>query len=121
MEIDNITYEDLSLFSKEEEYSIFHKLDFTRTRGGRDVLLKYFNDPFSKLESIRATQSILGLILEKLDEWPSSISNGTIMVMDRFYETAIDDIPHGQNLPAALSYKIFHTADFALVRYSVGH
>jgi len=121
MEIDNITYEDLSLFSKEEEYSIFHKLDFTRTRGGRDVLLKYFNDPFSKLESIRATQSILGLILGKLDEWPSSISNGTIMVMDRFYETAIDDIPHGQNLPAALSYKIFHTADFALVRYSVGH
>ena len=121
MEIDNITYDDLSLFGKEEEFSIFHKLDFTRTRGGRDVLLDYFNNPFSKAEPIRATQSILGLIMEKLEEWPSSISNGTIMVLERFYETAIDDIPHGQNLLAAMEYKFFHSADYALVRYSVGH
>jgi len=121
MEIDNITYEDLSLFSTVEEISIFHKLDFTRTRGGQDMLLEYFNNPFSRLESIEATQAILALILEKMGEWPSSISNGTIMVMERFYETAVDDIPHGHNLPAALSYKIFHSADYALVRYSVAH
>lgn len=121
MEIDNTTYQDLSLFSKEEEFSVFHRLDFTRTKGGRDVLLEYFNDPFSKPEPIQATQRILALILEKIDEWPTSISNGTIMVMERFYETAIDDIPHGHNLPAALAYKLFHTADYALVRYSVGH
>jgi DNA mismatch repair protein MutS len=121
MEIDNITYEDLSLFNKEEEFSIFHKLDFTRTRGGKDVLLEYFNNPFSKPEPILATQQILSLIGEKMGAWPSSISNGTIMVMERFYETQIDDIPHGQNLPAALGYKIFHAPDYSMVRYSVGH
>jgi DNA mismatch repair ATPase MutS len=121
MEIDNTTYEDLSLFNKEEEFSIFHKLDFTRTRGGKDVLLEYFNHPFSTPGPIRATQQILGLILDKMGEWPTTISNGTIMVMERFYETQIDDIPHGQNLPAALSYKIFHGPDYAIVRYSVGH
>jgi len=121
MEIDNITYEDLSLFNKEEEFSIFHKLDFTRTRGGKDVLLDYFNHPFSKPEPILATQQILGLILTKMGEWPTIISNGTIMVMERFYETQVDDIPHGQNLPAALSYKIFHGPDYSIVRYSVGH
>lgn len=121
MEIDIITYEDLSLFNKEEEFSIFHKLDFTRTRGGKDVLLEYFNHPFSSPEPIRATQQILALILEKMGEWPSSITNGTIMVMERFYETQIDDIPHGQNLPAALGYKVFHAPDYSMVRYSVGH
>ena len=121
MEIDNITYEDLSLFNKEEEFSIFHKLDFTRTRSGKDILLQYFNNPFSRIDQIAATQKILGLILQHIDEWPTAISNGTIMVIERFYETAIDDIPHGQNLPAALSYKVFHSADYAIVRYSVGH
>src|SRR5579871_825037 len=121
MEIDNTTYEDLSLFSKEEEFSVFHKLDFTRTRGGKDVLLEYFANPFSKPEPIRETQRILALILEKMGQWPASISNGTIMVMERFYETQIDDIPYGQNLPAALGYKIFHAPDYAVVRYSVGH
>jgi DNA mismatch repair protein MutS len=121
MEIDNITYEDLSLFNREEEFSIFHKLNFARTQGGRDMLLDYFNHPFSRLEPIRDTQQILGLMVQKLDGWPVSITNGTIMVMERFYETAIDDIPHGHNLPAALSYKFFHSADYAMVRYSVGH
>jgi len=121
MEIDKTTYEDLSLFSHEEEFSIFHKLDFTRTTGGKDLLLDYFNRPFSKLESILATQKILSLILDKMDQWPSSISNGTVMVMERFYETAIDEIPQAHNLPAALSYKIFHAPDYSMVRYSVGH
>jgi DNA mismatch repair protein MutS len=121
MEIDNTTYEDLSLFNKEEEFSIFHKLDFTRTRGGKDVLLEYFNHPFSAPGPIGATQQILALLLSRMGEWPTSISNGTIMVMERFYETQIDDIPHGQNLPAALGYKIFHGPDYSMVRYSVGH
>jgi len=121
MEIDKITYDDLSLFSHEEEFSIFHKLDFTRTTGGKDQLLDYFNRPFNRLESIDETQRILKLMLEKMDQWPSSISNGTIMVMERFYETALDDIPAAGNLPAALSYKLFHGPDYSMLRYSVGH
>src|ERR1700735_4308949 len=121
MEVDNITYEDLSLFSRQVEFSIFHKLDFTRTNGGRDLLLEMFDKPLSKLDDIHATQQILTLMLGKLDRWPVSISNGTIMVMEKFYETAIDDIPQAMNLPAALSYKFFHSADYAMVRYSVAH
>jgi DNA mismatch repair ATPase MutS len=121
MEIDKITYEDLSLFSHEEEYSIFHKLDFTRTTGGKDLLLEYFNRPFSTLDPILETQQVLALLLKKMDQWPSSISNGTVMVMERFYETAVDDIPQAHNLPAALMYKVFHAPDYSIVRYSVAH
>jgi DNA mismatch repair protein MutS len=121
MEIDKITYEDLSLFSHEEEFSIFHKFDFTRTTGGKDLLLEYFSQPFSTLDAILDTQRVLTRILEKIDRWPASISNGTIMVMERFYETAVDDIPQAHNLPAALSYKIFHAPDYSMVRYSVTH
>ena len=66
MEIDNTTYEDLSLFSRHEEYSIFHKLDFTRTKAGRDLLLELFGNPLGKLEDILATQQTLVLMLERL-------------------------------------------------------
>jgi DNA mismatch repair ATPase MutS len=121
MEIDNTTYEDLSLFSRHEEYSLFHKLNFTRTQAGRDLLLELFAKPLDRLEDIHATQCTLRLIQERLDQWPPTISNGTIMVMDKFYETAIDDIPAAHSLPAALGYKFFHSADYAMVRYSVGH
>jgi DNA mismatch repair ATPase MutS len=121
LEIDGTTYSDLSLFSNQEEYSVFHKLDFTRTRGGRDQLLDLFNKPFSDRARILETQQILRLIGNNLTAWPASISNGTIMVMERFYETAIDDIPHSHNLPGALMYKVFHAPDYSIVRYSVGH
>lgn len=121
MEIDNTTYEDLSLFSRQHEYSLFHKLDFARTQAGRDRLLEMFGSPMSKLDDIHATQQTLRIMLDRLDRWPTAISNGTIMVMEKFYETAIDDIPQGMNLPAALGYKLFHSADYAMVRYSVVH
>jgi DNA mismatch repair protein MutS len=121
MEIDNTTYTDLSLFSQEEEFSIFHKLDLTRTRGGRDQLLAYFSKPFGSLDLILETQQIISLILQQADEWPLAISNGTVMVMERFYETAIDTLPQSHNLPGALAYKIFHAPDYSLVRYSMGH
>jgi len=121
MEIDKTTYADLSLFSHEEEFSIFHKLNFTRTRGGQDQLLELFDRPFSDLRSISETQQILTLILQHSEEWPLSISNGTIMVMEKFYSTAIDELPLSYHLPAALQYKLFHGPDYSMVRYSIGH
>ncbi len=121
MQIDKTTYDDLSLFSREEEYSIFHKINFTRTRIGRDWLLEYFNKPFSDLKSINETQKILSLILQHEEKWPNAISNGTIMVMERFYETALDEIPADSNVINANVYRIFHNPDYSIIRYSVQH
>jgi DNA mismatch repair protein MutS len=121
MQIDKTTYDDLSIFNREEEFSVFHKLNFTRTRGGRDWLMEYFNNPFSDLIHITETQKILMLILGKEDKWPSYISNGTIMVMERFYETPLDDIPLDSSLIGATIYKLFHAADYSITKYSVQH
>ena len=38
METDKTTLNDLAVFHHEEEFSIFHKLNFTRTVGGREKL-----------------------------------------------------------------------------------
>ncbi|HWK02882.1 MAG TPA: hypothetical protein VNS58_04595 [Puia sp.] len=121
MEIDKTTYTDLSLFSREEEFSIFHKLNFTRTRGGQDQLLELFERPFSDLRSIRETQAILTLILQHSGEWPLTISNGTIMVMEKFYGTAFDEMPVTPHLLGALQYKLLHGPDYSMIRYSIGH
>jgi hypothetical protein len=34
MQIDKISFNDISIFHEEEEFSIFHKLNFTKTEGG---------------------------------------------------------------------------------------
>jgi DNA mismatch repair protein MutS len=121
MEIDRTTYDDLSLYNREEEFSIFHKLDFTRTTGGKDRLYHYFNHPYSDLARIGETQQILRLILRLAERWPASITNGTIMMIERFYESAIDDIPRGNNFMDAFFYQLFHKPDYSLLRFSVGH
>lgn len=121
MEIDITTYNDLSVFHSEEEFSIFHKLNFTRTGEGREWLYRFFKNPFSDARLIKETQDIIKLIRDKEKEWPLGISNGTIMVISRFYDSNIDTLPAAHDYVNALSYKIFHSADFSLVRYSLTH
>lgn len=121
MDIDNTSYNDLNIFHHEEEFSVFNKLNFTRTVDGRAWLAKFFTSPFSDQKQISETQHILQSILQKINDWPVSISNGTMMVMEKFYDSQIDSIPSSANLMNALSYKLFHTADFSLVRYSLSH
>ena len=121
MNIDKTTYADLSVFQTTEEYSLFSKMDRTRTVGGRIQLLEFFNHPFSQLDKIIQTQEILQVILLHEEDWGASISNGTVMVMERFYETPLDQIPAAHDPVSARMYKLLHTSDYALTRYSITH
>lgn len=121
MQIDNTTYSDLSVFQTTDEYSIFTKLDRTRTVGGRIELLELFNHPFSQLDKIQQTQKILKIILKHESDWAPSISNGTVMVMERFYETPLDKIPASHDPVSARMYQLLHAPDYSLTRYSIAH
>ncbi len=121
MDIDKTTFSDLSIFHQEEEFSIFNKLNFTRTRGGKDWLVKFFSEPFNDIKRITDTQQILKSILEKESGWPETISNGTIMVMEKFYESPVDAIPQTADIMNALSYRLIHAPDYSLAKYSIGH
>jgi DNA mismatch repair protein MutS len=121
MQIDTTTYSDLSVFQTIDDFSLFTKLDKTKTVGGRMHLLQLFNNPFSDLDKIRQTQQILSLIQKNEHLWGNSISNGTIMVMERFYETPLDKLPSTHDAVNAHLYKLFHAPDYSLTRYSVSH
>jgi DNA mismatch repair ATPase MutS len=121
MQIDQYTYLDLSIFHPEEEYSVFHRLNFTRTFGGKDYLMRYFRQPFDNVDKIRETQRIIQLILERLDQWPMGISNGTMLVIDRFYDYQLDPLPESANIITAYTYRILHSPDYSLVNFSIGH
>jgi DNA mismatch repair protein MutS len=121
MEIDKVTYDDLSVFEKDEEFSIFHKINFTRTLGGKERLLQLLNQPFSDLKKITETQQIISLIIQHEDLWPLSISNGTVMVMEKFYESPIDEIPEQHDFFNSFLYQYFHKSDHSLIKYSITH
>jgi DNA mismatch repair ATPase MutS len=121
METDKTTLKDLSIFDRDDEFSVFNKLNFTRTTGGRERLRQIFSNSLSDIESITNVQKTLQLILTNREQWPLFISNGTVMMIHKFYESTIDDIPPRPSIISARLYKLLHGPDFSLVKYSIGH
>lgn len=121
MQVDKTTLNDLAIYSPEEEQSVLHHLDFTRTSGGREWLKVLLGKPLASVKEINNTQQLLKRIIAIHAQWPQTISNGTVMVIERFYDTAIDEIPYNANPVNALTYKLLHGPDCSLVKYSVSH
>lgn len=121
MQIDKTTINDLFIFAYEEEQSVFHHLNFTKTIGGKDWLKHFVSKPFSDLKDINETQQVIKRLVEVHLQWPVTITNGTVMVIERFYESQVDDIPQHSNTVTGYSYKIFNSTDYSLLRYSITH
>lgn len=121
MQIDKVTFNDLSIFSSDEESSVFHLLDRTRTVGGREWMRRIFRAPHTDIEQIVATQELLRRIMEKDALWPADITNGTLLVIEKLYDTNIDEYPERPNPVQAFSYRIFHGPDYALIKFTLPH
>lgn len=121
MQIDNISFNDISIFHPEEEFSIFHKLNFTLTSGGKEWLRKFFTEPHKDLKRITGTQKVIRTLMEHVQDWPTDITNGTMLVMDKFMDYALDPISERSNTFNSVLYKWLHSEDYAMVKYSVPH
>jgi DNA mismatch repair ATPase MutS len=121
MQIDKISFNDISIFHQEEEFSIFHKLNFTRTTGGKEWLKKFFSEPHGDLKKIIGTQRIIRTLMEHVNDWPTDITNGTVLVMDKFMDYALDPISENSGTFNSILYKWLHSADYSMVKYSVPH
>ncbi len=121
MQIDAISFNDISIFHPEEEFSIFHQLNFTRTSGGKEWLRKFFSEPHADLQRILSTQKMIQALMDHVNDWPQDISNGTLLVMDKFLDYALDPISANVNAFASLSYRWLHSADYSMLKYSIPH
>jgi len=121
MHLDTTTYNDISVFHQEEEFSIFHKLNFTRTVYGKEWLRHFFSEPHHDLKKILGTQKIIRTLNEHLDEWPSEITNGTLLVIEKYLDYNLDPLPQEPNAFNTWTYKTLHIEDYRMVKYSVTH
>src|SRR3954468_17817424 len=121
MQIDKTTFNDISVFHQEEEFSIFHKLNFTKTVGGKEWLRRFFSEPHHDLKRIKGTQAILKILLSHLDEWPTEITNGTIIMIDKFLDYNLDPVPQNPTPLNSYTYKLLHGQDYSMLKYSVRH
>lgn len=121
MQIDKISFNDISIFHQEEEFSIFHKLNFTRTTGGKEWLRKFFSEPHNDLKKILGTQKVIRTLMEHVKDWPTDISNGTVLVMDKFMDYSLDPVSENSNAFNSVIYRWLHSEDYSMVKYSMTH
>ncbi|MBS1510175.1 MAG: DNA mismatch repair protein MutS [Bacteroidetes bacterium] len=122
MQADKTTLNDLSIFNSNEEQEVLHYLDFTNTVGGRDWLRHFLSNPFDDIQTITDTQTIIKKIMAVQEKWARTpLTNGTVMVMEKFYESAVQDIPHNPGMLGSFYYRLISGPDYSLIRYSVKH
>jgi len=107
MLIDKTTLYDLSIFDHNEEQSLFHHLDFCKTNNGRIWLEHYLRTPLSSVKEINERQQLLNRIIDIQTDWPTNISNGSVLMIEKFYESQIENIPSQSNIVNTNLYKIF--------------
>ena len=121
MQVDKTTLADLSIFHSEEEQSVFHHLNHTQTNVGREYLRYLLAHPLHTISDILDTQQTIQQLEKVTTEWPITVTNGNIMVIERFYETQLNAFARHPNKVNSLLYKIFNAPDYSLIRYTVEH
>lgn len=121
MQVDKVTLLDLSIFHAEENQSVFHHINLTLTNGGREYLRYLIANPLESVKAIEQTQYTIQELGNIIDRYPVSPSNGTVLVMEKFYETQINTYPSDTGLISSLLYKLFNNADYSLSKFTVEH
>lgn len=121
MNLDHFTYQDLSIFSSQEELSVFHKLNFTKTQGGRDCLYNIFKNPLQSISEIKDTQDAIRIFNLTNSNAEQKITNGTIVVMEKFLDYQLDPMPVSRDRINPYLYRIFHSPDYSMARFSLIH
>lgn len=121
MLVDKTTQADLSLFHSEEEQSVFFHLNTTQTNGGREYLRQLLSTPLGSIREIEDTQQTIRVLMDVAVQWPLLVSNGTILMIERFFEAQINSYgPHPNHFDTFL-YKLVNKSDYSLIKFSVEH
>ncbi len=124
MQIDFITLTDLSIFSKNQTEDVFSLIDKTTTSIGRKALRKMFVTPPTKCSDLRETQKVVQFFTRHLNDWPTIISNGTVLMLEKFFDSA-EPATTGNVGVAVISsdfiQRIFNRREFFLTKFSLNH
>ena len=121
MQVDKVTLLDLSIFHSEENQSVFHHINLTLTNGGREYLRYLIANPLESVKAIEQTQYTIQELGNIIDQYPVSPSNGTVLVMEKFYESPINNYPTDIGVVNAFIYRYFNLADYSLSKFTVEH
>jgi len=122
MQVDKITLKDIGLFDNEESTGLISHLNFSKSNGGKIQLDHYLSHPLDTISAIEERQNALAYFISNMDFVQGlKITNGTTLVIEKFFDTGFKRIPTQISLPAAYWYQFMSASDYSLLKYSLEH
>jgi DNA mismatch repair ATPase MutS len=124
MQNDKTTLKDLSIFLTDGSGGVFALMDHTATQAGRDMLRKHIQNPPGTYEALVEMQDTIKFWAHHLDKWPAIILNGTLVMLEKFFESAdnISAPPSGITFALnTLFQKVLNRQEYFFTRFSLSH
>lgn len=124
MRNDKTTFKDLSVFPVEGNKGIISLIDYTTTNDGRDILYEYVSKPPETFEQLKEMQAAIRFWAEHDEMWPPIITNGTLVMLDKFFETTegFSAPPSGMTLMFGDFWqRLFNKSHYFFTQFSITH
>ncbi|MEO6831669.1 MAG: hypothetical protein ABI378_05100 [Chitinophagaceae bacterium] len=123
MQIDKTTLLDLNIFSQSGE-DIATLIDHCSTNIGREALRKHIRNPSETFEQLQALQEVIHWWSAHEESWTKSISNGTIVLLEKFFDSADNEVdtPGAFNLLiGSFLQKLLNRNQYTFIQFSLTH
>jgi len=124
MQNDKTTLKDLSIFTSDGSGGVFTLIDRATTQAGRDALRRHIQHPPDNIEHLCDVQEVVKFWSLHMDEWPKEISNGTLVMLEKFFESA----DHTASPPGAITLmlssffqKMLNRNQYFFTQFSISH
>ena len=124
MQNDKTTLRDLSIFTSDGSDGVFELIGRTSTQAGRDMLRRHIQQPPATVESLKEVQDAVKFWSAHADLWPKIILNGTIVMLDKYFESAdsVSAPPDGFTLMLnAFFQKLLNKQEYFFIQFSLSH
>jgi DNA mismatch repair ATPase MutS len=121
---DKVTLKDLSIFSAEGNNDVFSLINKTSTKAGQNYLAKHIEQPPQTFAELIEVQEAVKFWATHLHLWPTRASNGTIVMLEKYFESAeeLDVAPDGFSLLLGSYFqKWFNKNQYSFIRFSLSH
>ncbi len=123
MRIDKTTLHDLSVFLPGGG-GIFGLIDHTTSHAGREALRRMIHNPPADSNALREVQDTVRFWTQHLHHWPQVISNGTLVMLEKFFQSAdsATAAPSGINLLLSSFFqKLVNRNEYFYTQFSLSH
>jgi DNA mismatch repair ATPase MutS len=116
------TLKDLSFINNDIGGSVFSLIDQCSTYLGRNIVLKQISKSPKTFEELQAQQDVIKYWAAHPQNWASQISNGTIVMLEKFYESAdsYQSQPTGI-FNSTFFQKLFNRNEYHFTQFSLAH